>query len=159
MTNDTLISHSLHETLELGKSIGRLAQPGDVYLLVGNLGAGKTALTQGIAYGLGSEEYALSPTFVLMREIQGRLKLYHIDLYRLDHIEEIADLGLDDYFYGQGISVVEWADKGLSVLPPEHLLVNIDFVSDNERRFEFIAHGRRYEELISGLKNLSKVQN
>ncbi len=92
-----LISHSPEETRDLGVHLGKLAQPGDIYLLSGNLGAGKTCLTQGIAQGLGSQDQALSPTFVLMRELAGRMPLYHIDLYRLDHIEEIADLGLDDY--------------------------------------------------------------
>ncbi len=91
-----LISHSLEETLKLGFCLGNLAEAGDIFLLSGPLGAGKTCLTQGIARGLGSKEYALSPTFVLMREIEGRLTLYHIDLYRLDRIEEIIDLGLVD---------------------------------------------------------------
>ncbi len=97
------ISHSPEETRNLGVRLGELSQPGDIFLLERQLGVGKTCLTQGIAWGLGSQEYALSPTFVLMREIKGRLPLYHIDLYRLDRIEEIADLGLDDYLYGHGL--------------------------------------------------------
>ena len=132
------ISHGPEETRNIGVRLGELAQPGDIYLLSGNLGVGKTCLTQGIVWGLGSQEYALSPTFVLMREIKGRLTLYHIDLYRLDRIEEITDLGLDDYLYGHGLCVIEWAEKGLSVLPAEHLLIKIDYLSDNERSFEFI---------------------
>ncbi len=151
-----LVTHSPEETRTLGASLGELAQAGDIYLLSGNLGAGKTCLTQGIARGLGSQDYALSPTFVLMRELQGRLPLYHIDLYRLDHIEEIADLGLDDYLYGEGICVIEWAEKGLSILPAEHLLIKIDYLSDTERCLEFIPHGKRYEKIIAGLKPLSK---
>src|SRR5512137_719379 len=115
-----LISHSPEETRQIGTRLGELAQAGDIFLLSGNLGAGKTCLTQGIAWGLGSQEYALSPTFVLMRELKGRLPLYHIDLYRLDRIEEITDLGLDDYLYGQGLRVIEWAEKGLRVLPVEN---------------------------------------
>jgi tRNA threonylcarbamoyladenosine biosynthesis protein TsaE len=149
-----LISHSPEETRQVGALLGELAQPGDIYLLSGNLGVGKTCLTQGIAWGLGSREYALSPTFVLMREIQGRLRLYHIDLYRLDHIAEISDLGLDDYLYGHGLCVIEWAEKGLSILPVEHLLVKIDYLSDTERVLELVPRGRQYRKLVDQLKPL-----
>jgi tRNA threonylcarbamoyladenosine biosynthesis protein TsaE len=149
-------SHNPEQTCRLGYRLGEAAQPGDIYLLSGNLGVGKTCLTQGIAWGLGSREYALSPTFVLMREIQGRLPLYHIDLYRLDRIEEISDLGLDDYLYGRGICVIEWAEKGLSVLPAEHLLVKIDYLSDTERSFELIPQGKRYQKLLTQVKSLIK---
>jgi tRNA threonylcarbamoyladenosine biosynthesis protein TsaE len=89
-----------------------------------------------------------------MRELQGRIPLYHIDLYRLDKIEEVSDLGLDDYLYGRGLCVIEWAEKGLSVLPAEHLLIKIDYLGDTERRFEFIPHGKRYEQLLSQLNAL-----
>ncbi len=146
-----LISHSPEETLNLGVCLGNLAEPGDIFLLSGPLGAGKTCLTQGIARGLGSAEYALSPTFVLMREIKGRLALYHIDLYRLDRIEEVLDLGLDDYLFGRGLTVIEWAEKGLGVLPAEHLRVKINYGSDNERAIEFVPHGRRYRKLLEKL--------
>src|SRR5690349_17851059 len=103
------VTHNPEETQDIGWRLGELAQAGDVFLLTGDLGAGKTCLTQGIAYGLGSKEYAASPSFVIMRELKGRLTLYHMDLYRLDRIEEIVDLGLDDYLYGKGVCVVEWA--------------------------------------------------
>ena len=149
-----LISHSPEQTQRLGVRIGELARPGDIFLLVGNLGAGKTCLTQGIAWGLGIKEYAASPSFMLVRELYGRLPLYHVDLYRLDHIEEIADLGLDEYLHGQGICVVEWAEKGLSVLPPEHLLIQISYLADNERSFQFKPSGKRYLELLAQLKGL-----
>jgi tRNA threonylcarbamoyladenosine biosynthesis protein TsaE len=152
MKNLKLTSHSPEETLRLGILLGELAQPGDIYLLSGSLGVGKTCLTQGVVRGLGSQEYALSPTFVLMREIKGRLVLYHIDLYRLDRIEEISDLGLDDYLYGQGLCVIEWAEKGLSLMPAENLLIKIGYLDDNERSFEFIPHGEGYENLLDRLK-------
>jgi tRNA threonylcarbamoyladenosine biosynthesis protein TsaE len=152
----TVVSHSLEETHSLGLKLGEIAQPGDIFLLSGNLGAGKTSLTQGIAWGLGSTEYAQSPTFVLMRELRGRCLLYHIDLYRLDDIAEISDLGLDDYLYGNGICVIEWAEKGLSVLPAEHLLIKIEYLSDSDRGFEFIPRGKRYERLLAQLAPLLK---
>ncbi len=147
-----LVTHSPEETQELGRRLGGLARAGDVFLLLGNLGAGKTCLTQGIAWGLGIEEYALSPSFVIMRELHGRLPLYHIDLYRLDRIEESVDLGLDEYLYGRGICVVEWAEKALSIMPPERLLVRISYLSDTERHFSLEPAGQRYAELVLRLK-------
>jgi len=150
-----LISHRPEETQKLGRHIGQLALPGDVFLLVGDLGSGKTCLTQGIAWGLGIEEYTMSPSFVIMRELYGRLPLYHIDLYRLDRIEESLDLGLDDYLYGGGVCVVEWAEKALSILPTEHLLVKIGYLSDTERSFQLQPSGQRYREIVAKLKDCS----
>ena len=150
-----LISHSPEQTQKLGSHIGELALSGDIFLLVGVLGTGKTCLTQGIAWGLGIKEYALSPSFVIVRELYGRLPLYHIDLYRLDHVEEIMDLGLDDYLYGNGVCVVEWAEKGLSVLPTEHLLIKLGYLSDTERSFQLKPIGKRYLEILAQLKNFS----
>ncbi|MBE9513247.1 MAG: tRNA (adenosine(37)-N6)-threonylcarbamoyltransferase complex ATPase subunit type 1 TsaE [Chloroflexi bacterium] len=149
-----LISPSPQETQKIGVRIGELAQAGDVFLLVGNLGTGKTCLTQGIAWGLNIKDYALSPSFVIMRELYGRLPLYHIDLFRLERVEEIEDLGLDDYLYGNGVCVVEWAEKGLQLLPPEHLLIEIGYLDDTKRGFHFKPSGRRYQELLMQLKQL-----
>jgi len=150
-----LISHSPEQTQKFGVLIGQLALAGDIFLLVGALGAGKTCLTQGIAWGLDIKEYALSPSFVIVRELYGRLPLYHIDLYRLDHIEEIAELGLDDYLYGNGICVVEWAEKGLNILPTEHLLIQINYLSDTERSFQLKRDGKRYLEIVRQLRDFS----
>ena len=152
-----LTSHSPEQTQELGRRIGQLALPGDVFLLVGDLGTGKTCLTQGIAWGLGIKEYALSPSFVIMRELYGRLALYHIDLYRLDRIEETMELGLDDYLYGKGICVVEWAEKALNILPTEHLLIKISHLSDTGRSFQLKPSAQRYLELVGQLKNFRLV--
>ncbi|MBN1643297.1 MAG: tRNA (adenosine(37)-N6)-threonylcarbamoyltransferase complex ATPase subunit type 1 TsaE [Dehalococcoidales bacterium] len=152
MNSLKLVTHSPEQTQKLGSSIGKLAEPGDILLLGGKLGAGKTCLTQGIAWGLDIEEYTLSPSFVIMREMHGRLPLYHMDFYRLDKIEEIRDLGLDDYLYGKGICVIEWANKGLDALPEDHLLVKIDYVSENERNFAIEPKGERYFRMLSQLK-------
>lgn len=119
------------------------------------MGTGKTCLTQGIAWGLNIKEYALSPSFVVVRELYGRLPLYHIDLFRLNHLEEIVDLGLDDYLYGKGVCVVEWAEKGFSVLPIEHLLIQINYLSDTERSFQLKPSGKRYQKILAQLKRLS----
>ena len=146
-----LTSHSLDDTLKLGARIGELASGGDILLLTGNLGAGKTCLTQGIARGLGITEHTQSPSYVLVRQLQGRLPLYHIDLYRLDNIEEIADLGLGDYLYGNGVCVIEWAEKGLSLLPREHLMIEIAYLGDTERRLLFHPGSQHYQEMINKL--------
>jgi tRNA threonylcarbamoyladenosine biosynthesis protein TsaE len=148
-----LVTHSAEQTQKLGISIGKLAEPGDIFLLIGELGAGKTCLTQGIAWGLDIQEYTLSPSFVIMRELHGRLPLYHMDFYRLDNIAEISDLGLDDYLYGKGVCVIEWANKGLAVLPEDHLLIKIDYLSDNERSFVIEPKGERYVRMLTHLRD------
>ena len=154
MNHLEIISHSPEQTQKFGVRIGEIALPGDTFLLVGGLGAGKTCLTQGIAWGLNIEEYAVSPSFVVIRELHGRLPLYHIDFYRLDHLQEIAQLGLDDYLYGNGVCVVEWAEKGLSLLPVEHLLIELSYVSDTERSFKLKPSGKRYRNIVAQLKHL-----
>jgi len=148
-----MVSNSAAQTRNIGMKLGKLVAAGDIILLVGPLGAGKTCLTQGIARGLGIHEYTLSPSFVLVREYQGKLPLYHIDLYRLDRLEEVAQLGLDDYFSGNGVCVVEWADKGLSVLPQEHLLIEMQIVSALKRKLSFVPRGARYSQMLSKLKS------
>ena len=157
MNSLELISRSPEQTQQLGRRIGEHALPGDVFLLLGELGTGKTCLTQGIARGLGIQEYVLSPTFVIMRELYGRLPLYHIDLYRLDNIEESMELGLDDYLYGNGVCVVEWAEKALSILPGKRFLVNIGYLpdTDTERSLRMEAKGQRYLEILDRLREFS----
>ena len=146
-----LVTESPEETQRLGTRLGKLAQLGDVFLLVGGLGTGKTCLTQGIAWGLGIEGYATSPSFVVINQYQGRLPFFHIDLYRLDRIEEVIELGLEDYLYGRGVCVVEWADKALDVFPEERLLAEMSFLSDTSRNFVLRPSGQRYVEMLSQL--------
>ncbi len=146
-----LTTHSAEETQALGEALGRLAQPGDLILLSGQLGAGKTCLTQGIARGLGIREPVRSPTFVLATEHPGRLMLYHVDLYRIDSTLEAADLGLDDYIEGGGVCVVEWAEKALNVFPKEYLLVELEHTGPETRRVWLVPHGKRYVELASAM--------
>ena len=145
------ITHSAEQTQKVGISIGKLAEPGDIFMLIGDLGAGKTCLTQGIAYGLDIQEYTLSPSFVIMRELHGRLPMYHMDFYRLENIAEISDLGLDDYLFGKGVCVIEWANRGLTVLPEDHLLIGIDYLSENERSFVIEPRGERYIRMVKQL--------
>jgi len=154
-----LISRSPEQTQRLGKHLGEMAQAGDLFLLAGTLGSGKTCLAQGIACGLGVQEYAVSPTFVLVREYHGRLPMYHIDLYRLDHIEEIVDLALEEYLSGNGICVIEWAEKGMDVLPGEHLLVKLSNNSASERLLVLEPHGEHYRRMLTSLKEELKTWN
>jgi len=154
-----LNSHSPEQTQLLGSYLGELAQKADVFLLIGELGTGKTCLVQGIARGLGVKEYAFSPSFVILREYHGRLPLYHIDFYRLDHIEEIADLGLEEYFCGDGVCVVEWAEKGLQVVPRDNLFITIDYIPDSQtgRSICLKPQGERYYELIGQLQRKKEL--
>ncbi|MBE3555023.1 MAG: tRNA (adenosine(37)-N6)-threonylcarbamoyltransferase complex ATPase subunit type 1 TsaE [Thermicanus sp.] len=139
-----MISHSPEETRAIAQAFASFLQPGDVLSLVGDLGAGKTTFTQGLALGLGISGRVNSPTFTLVKEYEGRLPLYHMDLYRLTGYEE---LGFDEYFYGTGVTVIEWPEVLGEELPQERL--EISFTSDGEvRRLRFIPYGKQYEERI-----------
>ncbi len=150
-----VISRSPDQTQAVGRVLGKHAGPGDVYPLVGELGAGKTCLTQGILWGLGGDEYARSPTFVLMSQYQARLTLYHIDLYRLDTVAEVADLGLDEYLFGNGVCVVEWAEKTPGICPPEHMAIRIDRIDESTRRLTLTATGKRFAKTIHAVRAAS----
>ena len=149
-----ITSHSPEETQALGRKLGGLAKEGDVLLLVGGLGTGKTCLVQGLAQGLGIREYALSPSFVIVRIYQGRLPLYHLDFYRLEE-EEVLELGLEEYLSAKGITAVEWAERSKDLWPPEYLLISMDFLSENQRRLRFEPRGKKYEERGEALKGWS----
>lgn len=143
-------------TRALGKRLARFLQRGDVVLLQGPLGAGKTTLTQGVGAGLGVETQVNSPTFVLLAVHEpageGGLPLYHADLYRLGDPDEVADLGLDEQA-ADGVLVVEWPERGVEALPPEHLLVVLEPVPDepDQRRVTVVALGARYRRVLDGL--------
>ena len=147
-----IISSSASHTQKVGMRLGELAEAGDIILLVGELGVGKTCLTQGIAKGMEIDEYIVSPTFILLREYPGVVPLYHIDFYRLGGIEEVASLGLDDYLYGDGVCVIEWAEKGVEVLPGEHLLVEMKHLEPTKRELSLLPKGSRYEEMLTQLR-------
>lgn len=159
MQSLTLDSHSPEETQLLGSYLGGLAQKADVFLLAGELGTGKTCLVQGIARGLNVKEYAFSPSFVILRQYHGRLPLYHIDFYRLDCVEEIADLGLEEYFHGDGICAVEWAEKGFQIVPQDNLHISIHYASLSQkgRSLRFRSQGERYDELIKQLREKTRL--
>ncbi len=120
-----LTSTSEDQTREIGRCIGALARAGTVIALNGELGAGKTVLAKGIAQGLGVHGDVISPSYVLMNIYPGRLNLYHFDFYRLENEEELLELGLEEYFYGDGVVVVEWADKFPGILPAKRLEIEM----------------------------------
>ena len=149
------VSHGAEQTRRLGAHLGAVVRAGDVILLEGEFGAGKTTFTQGIARGMGiNARYVNSPTFTLINEYRGTQKrrLYHIDLYRLEGDEQIATLGLDDYLDGKGVVVIEWPQEAASWLPDERLTVRFAHLSDSKRTLRFYAHGQRPLELLEGLR-------
>ena len=128
LKKEIIETHSAQETFALGQRIGLEALPGQVYTLIGDLGVGKTVFTQGFAAGLGIEGPVNSPTFTIVQEYrEGRLPLYHFDVYRLGSGEELIDAGAEDYFYGDGVSVVEWADLVMDYLPEDAIVIHISY--------------------------------
>ena len=124
------------ETEQFGFELGKNAKPGDIYCLDGDLGVGKTVFTQGFAKGLGVEdEYITSPTFTIINEYEGRLKLYHFDVYRIGSLEEMDDTGYEDYFFGDGVCLVEWAELIDELIPKEAVWIKIE--KDLEKGFEY----------------------
>ncbi len=142
------------ETERLGALLGTLAGPGDYVSLIGDLGAGKTCFARGVARGVGVDPRVpiTSPTFTLLNIHQGRIPLYHFDLYRLAGDADVDELGFGDYFSGDGLSLVEWAERLADELPGERLEVLFSHQDDTTRRLEFRAVGTRYERLLDQLE-------
>lgn len=143
-------TRSAEETRAAGAALGRLLVAGDVVLLKGDLGAGKTTFTQGIARGAGTDEVVNSPTFILMNEYRARVLIYHADLYRLEKPEEVDALDLSGQTI-DGALVVEWPERGLDALPDEHLLIEFQHVSPDERDLRLNPRGARAEALARSL--------
>ena len=129
-------THDPEETFEVGRKIGMNAKPGQIYTLTGDLGVGKTVFTQGVAAGLGITEPVNSPTFTIIQEYEdGRLPFYHFDVDRIGDLEEMEEIGYDDYFFGQGICLIEWAELIEEILPEKRIEVTIE--KDLEKGFEY----------------------
>ena len=149
------ITNSPEETRTIGRIVGEYAVAGDVVLLTGELGTGKTCLTQGILHGLGSDNLARSPTFVLISEHHGRMPLYHMDLYRVGSVEQTEELGIDEYLEGDGLTVVEWADNVPGIFPDDSLHIHIELVSERERRLSFSAGTDRLADLLEAVSQMT----
>ncbi|MBN1856416.1 MAG: tRNA (adenosine(37)-N6)-threonylcarbamoyltransferase complex ATPase subunit type 1 TsaE [Dehalococcoidia bacterium] len=156
----TLTTRHEDQTVALGHRLGELASVGDVFLLHGELGAGKTCLIRGIAEGLGVSGRAFSPSFVLVRQYRGRLTLYHMDFYRLERPEEVEDLGVEEYLYGDGVCAIEWAERASGLLPHACLEISLYYVSAEEqaRTIKFAAYGERYTSLLQELSSVAAQQ-
>ena len=162
-----VLSPTAEKTQEFGQSLGSLLQVGDVIAFTGDLGAGKTCCVQGIAIGLGVQDRSLvtSPTFTLIQEYQGRVPVYHFDVYRLAQAEDIYELGYEEYFYGDGVTVIEWAERIAAFLPDEHVAIHLHIEADQMRCLQLRAYGDRYEHLVcevlrsgQGIKNAEMGQ-
>lgn len=142
-------SLSPEDTYEIGYKIGKELKSGDIICLNGDLGAGKTTITKAIAEALGIDDNITSPSFTIVNEYYGDIDFYHFDVYRIDDIEEMYDIGYEEYFYSDGICVIEWANMIEEILPKERLVIDIyNTPYSTIRKIEIEAFGDRYEELL-----------
>lgn len=147
------ISHGPPQTERVGQRLGELLRRGDLVLLVGTFGVGKTHLAKGVARGLGSADLVTSPSFVLVNEYRaGAVPIYHVDLYRIAEEGELATIGLEELWDGDGVCLIEWPERAQSIIPGDHLAVFIEHLSETKRRIRLVPHGRRYVELVGAFK-------
>lgn len=141
--------NNLSDTEKLGRLLGSLATSGDVICLDGDLGAGKTALSQAIARGLGVPDncYVTSPSFAILHEYEGRIPMYHMDFYRLQDAGEVEDLGFEEYFYLDGLTVIEWSTRALEILPEERMILTI-VQNDDLSRTVTLSGTKRYAKML-----------
>lgn len=153
MDNIRLHINNLEDTERLGNVLGSLAKAGDVICLDGELGAGKTALSQAIARGIGVEAdyYVTSPSFAILHEYPGRLPMYHMDFYRLQDASEVEDLGFEEYFYLTGLSVIEWSKRAEEILPKERLNLEI-YVNEDQTRTVTLKASNRYVKMVQHIR-------
>lgn len=147
---------SLQQTKDLGDVLGKSVEPGDVITLAGSLGAGKTTLVQAIGHGLDidSRIYITSPSFSLIHEYKGRIPLYHMDLYRLRGEDEIEGLGLSEYFYGNGLTVIEWPERLGSLMPKERLQIDLIISGETSRTANLTAHGEYWQKKVADILSM-----
>lgn len=148
-----LISRSLATTLKVGRNLGSMCEPGDVVCLGGDLGAGKTTLVQAIAQGAGvdEDEYVNSPTFAILHEYRGILPLYHMDFYRLGSSEDVLALGLEEYLYGDGLTLIEWYERAEDVMPESALVVLLSYIDETSREISLHSDDPRWLNKINEL--------
>lgn len=149
-----MISDDAETTIRIGETIGQTLQPGDIVALIGELGAGKTCLTQGIARGLGvpAELRVTSPTFTLINEYPGRTPLVHLDTYRLSGSRDLVEMGYEEYFFGKNVVVVEWAEKIMDILPETTVFIRLEYIEENKRRIEISGDRVKCDLIMNALK-------
>lgn len=140
------------KTYNLGKALGKRLKQGQIVCLIGNLGSGKTAFAQGVAEGMDVDDYVNSPTYTIVKEYLGRYPFYHMDVYRLGSEEELIDIGFEEYVYGSGVTLIEWADLIPDALPEHYLWIEIKAVGEQKRRINMTGNGKDYEVLIKELE-------
>ena len=152
-----ILSSSSETTLEFGKKLGSICEPGDVICLAGDLGAGKTTMAQAIAAGAGVDEgeYVTSPTFAILHEHRGRIPIYHMDFYRLGSSEDVVALGLEEYFYGDGLTLVEWCERASDLLPESVLVIHLNFIDDCSREISLHGKSPRWKKRIDDFETLA----
>jgi tRNA threonylcarbamoyladenosine biosynthesis protein TsaE len=149
----SVITTSQEQTWQIGEMLGALLGAGDTVCLYGDLGAGKTSFSYGVALGLEvGQQYITSPTFTFVNEYQGRVPLYHIDLYRLKDPDELENIGFEEYIDSDGVTLIEWAERAEDELPAECLSVYLSYVDDHSREIGFLAEGERYEKVLDDLR-------
>ncbi len=151
-------SHSPAQTLAIGQQLGAVLRAGDVLLLLGDLGAGKTQLVKGIVQGLGSVDLVTSPSFVLINEYvagsaHANMRIYHVDLYRITDPADLTSIGLEEIWHEQGVWLIEWAERAQHWLPEAHLMVQIHYVNEMTRVIRFVPQGERYQQRMAEYKN------
>ena len=149
----------LQDTEKVGKIMSRHLEKGTVLCLDGDLGVGKTAITQFIAKEFGVKEYITSPTFNIIKEYEGRLPFYHMDVYRIESEDDMYDLGYDEYIYSEGVTVIEWSEKIEGILPENRININITRIDDNRRTMIIEGKGTVYEKITEELKKYENTCN
>lgn len=145
-----IITNSEERTKEIASTLGSYVKSGDVITLEGDLGSGKTTFTKGLAAGLGIKRNVTSPTFTIIKEYNGRIPLYHMDVYRLEHSDE--DIGFTEYFDGNGVTVVEWAKFIEDFMPNQYLVIKIEVIDDTSRKIICQSNDQHYDQLLEQLK-------
>ena len=153
-------ANNLQDTDKIGKIIGECLQSGTVICLEGDLGAGKTTLSQSIAKGLGIKDYVTSPTFTIIKEYKGRLSLFHMDAYRLESEDDMYDLGYDEYINSDGVCIIEWASKIKGLIPKSaiNITININF-EDNIRELNIDGAGEQFDIIKEELQKYENIRN
>ena len=136
------------ETREIGFKLGKLLKPGSIVCLIGDLGAGKTTMTQSLAEALEVDDYITSPTFTIVNEYEGKMPLYHFDVYRIGCSEEMYDIGFDEYINGEGVCIIEWANIIEDILPDDYLKIELKYMG---REMTLIPYGEEYEKIVEEL--------
>lgn len=144
---DKIYLKNEQETGEAGYRLGQLLNKGDIVCLIGDLGAGKTTITKSIAKALEVEDYITSPTFTIVNEYDGKYPLYHFDVYRISSSEDMHEIGFEEYLYGDGICIIEWANLIEDVLPDEYINIELNYKGEG-REMIVTAHGEHYENMV-----------